>query len=50
MIWSDGGLFVWRNGDTSDPATGIKCMGSGGSPAGNPQAADVQVTSYNYVW
>lgn len=51
MIFSDGGALQWRNGDTSDPATGIKCMlQTGGSPAGDPQAAEVQTTSYSYVW
>jgi len=51
QIWADGGSFVWRNGDTSDPATGIKCsIQSGGNPAGNPQDAAVQTTSWSYVW
>ena len=51
QIFNDGGSFVWRNGDTSDPATGIKCMiQSGGVPAGNPQPAAVQTLSWNYVW
>jgi hypothetical protein len=26
MIFTDGGAFTWRNGDTSDAATGVKCM------------------------
>lgn len=51
VIWSAGGAFVWRNGDTSDPATGIKCMiETGGNPAGDPQPAQVQTMSWNYVW
>ena len=51
QLWTDGGSFVWRNGDTSDPATGIKCMvQTGGNPAGNPQDAQVQTISWNYVW
>ena len=51
MIFSDGGSFVWRNGDTTDPKTGIKCMvETGGNPAGDPQDANVQTTSWNYVW
>lgn len=51
MLFSDGGSFVWRNGDTSDPATGIKCsIESGGNPAGNPQPAAVQTLTWNYVW
>jgi hypothetical protein len=51
MIWSSGGSFVWRNGDTSDPKTGIKCMvETGGVVAGNPGPAAVQTTSWSYVW
>ena len=51
QVFSDGGSFVWRNGDTSDPATGIKCMiQTGGNPAGDPQPAAVQTTTWNYVW
>jgi hypothetical protein len=26
MIFTDGGAFTWRNGDTADAATGVKCM------------------------
>jgi Protein of unknown function (DUF2961) len=51
QIWIDGGAFTWRNGDTSDPNTGIKCMiETGGKIAGNPQDAPVQTLTYNYVW
>lgn len=51
MLFSDGGSFTWRNGDTSDPKTGIKCMiEQGGNPAGNPQDAAVQTMSWTYVW
>ena len=50
LIFSDGGSFVWRNGDTNDP-TGVKCiLERGGTPAGNPQPAAVQTASWNYVW
>ena len=49
MVFTDGGAFVWRNGDTSDPKTGIKCNRVDGVPAGNPQAADVQTISWTYV-
>ena len=45
----DGGSFMWRNGDTSDPSTGIKCYRVDGNPAGNPQAAEVQTISWTYV-
>lgn len=51
MIFSNGGRFVWRNGDTADATTGIKCMiEQGGVVAGNPGTADVQTLSYVYVW
>jgi hypothetical protein len=68
MIFTDGGAFTWRNGDTADAATGVKCMieqatralvgfelspdgvMQGGVPAGNPQDAVVQTSSWNYVW
>ena len=50
MLLTDGGSFVWRNGDTSDPATGIKCsVQTGGNPAGDPQAANVQTISFSYA-
>lgn len=50
MILNDGGAFVWRNGDTSDPVTGIKCsIQTGGSPAGDPQDANVQTMAFVYV-
>lgn len=51
IIFTDGGAFTWRNGDTTDPATGIKCMvQEGGNPAGDPQDAAVETTTWNYVW
>jgi len=50
MLLTDGGSFVWRNGDASDPATGIKCsVQTGGNPAGDPQAANVQTISFSYA-
>lgn len=51
MTFSDGGSFVWRNGDTSDPATGIKCMmQTGGNKAGNPGIADVDWMAWYYTY
>lgn len=42
---------MWRNGDTVDPDTGIKCMTeTGGTTVGAPGTADVQTLSYIYVW
>ncbi len=50
MMFTDGGAFVWRNGDVSDPATGIKCNRVDGAPAGDPQAAATQTIAWVYVW
>lgn len=49
MTFSQGGSFVWRNGDTSDPKTGIKCNRVDGNPAGNPQPAVTQTISWTYI-
>lgn len=49
MVFTEGGAFVWRNGDTSDPKTGVKCNRVDGTPAGDPQAAAVQTISWTYV-
>ena len=50
MLFEDGGAFVWRNGDTVTP-TGSKCvLEAGGSPVGDPKPADVETTTWNYVW
>jgi hypothetical protein len=51
MVFTDGGSFVWRNGDTVNPDTGIKCMmETGGTTVGSPGTADVQTLAYVYVW
>lgn len=51
MIFNDGGKFVWRNGDTADAVTGIKCMiETGGVVAGSPGPAETQTLSWSYVW
>ena len=51
MLFSDGGAFTWRNGDTVEAATGIKCiLREGGTPVGSPQLADVTALTWNYVW
>jgi len=50
LYFNDGFEFVWRNGDTVDPA-GIKCfMQFGGSLAGNPTASDVKAYAWLYTW
>ncbi len=49
VIFNKGGMrLVWRNGDTNDPATGLKCVKDDGPPAGNPQPSNV--TSYTWVY
>jgi hypothetical protein len=51
MLFSDGGKFVWRNGDTTDVATGLKCtLESGGIPVGSPGTASVQTLAFVYLW
>jgi hypothetical protein len=41
--------FVWRNGDASDPKTGLKCtIDQGGVPNGSPTQS--QVAAYTWVY
>ena len=42
LAFSAGIRMVFRNGDTTDPATGLKCtLETGGSTAGSPTAANM---------
>ena len=51
LMFTDGFKLVWRNGDTVDPATGLKCfMETGGIIAGSPTASNVTAYSWVYVW
>lgn len=49
--FSNGFRLVWRNGDTVDPQTGLKCyMQSGGQRAGNPTASFAHAYAWVYLW
>jgi len=51
LVFTDGGKYVWRNGDTNDPVSGLKCvLEVGGDPAGNAGTANVQSLAFVYVW
>jgi len=51
LFFSRGGFqFVWRNGDTQDPATGHKCTNDNGPTAGNPQQSIVTTYCWVYEW
>ena len=50
-FFDDGFRFQWRNGDTTDPATGQKCINVVGNSAyGNPSYANVSTLVYAYTW
>jgi hypothetical protein len=49
--FSDGVRLVWRNGDVTDPSTGLKCtLETGGNVVGSPTAANVTIYGWAYVW
>ena len=51
LVFSDGFKLVWRNGDATDPATGLKCtIETGGNINGSPQVANVTTYTWTYVW
>jgi hypothetical protein len=51
LTFSDGFTLMWRNGDTTDPATGLKCMlQTGGNTVGSPGAANVLAYAWYYTW
>jgi Protein of unknown function (DUF2961) len=50
LYFDDGFQYVWRNGDVTDPATGLKCTSLTGSPVGNPQTAQVITYGWSYYW
>jgi len=49
IVFDDGLLIHWRNGDVVDPY-GLKCFTINGSKAGNPSKSDVVVYAWVYVW
>lgn len=51
IVFSDGMRFQWRNGDVTDPATGLKCtLESGGTPSGSPQTSQLRALVWVYQW
>lgn len=55
LVFKDGVRMQWRNGDVTDPATGLKCtLESGGTPAGgnpgHPGPSDVSSYAWIYTW
>jgi hypothetical protein len=51
MFFTQGLKVQWRNGDATDPATGLKCLiQSGGNTVGSPSAAAVLIYSWVYTW
>jgi hypothetical protein len=51
IVFSNGAKLTWRNGDATDPATGLKCLiETGGNTVGNPQPATVLAYAWVYVW
>jgi len=49
LQFSDGFRLVWRNGDATDPSTGLKCfIEKGGNTVGSPTVSNI--TSYAWVY
>jgi len=50
MFFQDGGFRMqWRNGDRSNPSTGLKCFDQGNTN-GNPQVSYVTTYAFVYEW
>jgi len=51
LFFARGGFaFVWRNGDTTDPATGLKCTNDNGNKNADPQHSVVTTLTWVYEW
>jgi hypothetical protein len=53
VVWgpSGGARVTWRNGDSTDPATGLKCtLETGGNTVGSPLPANVTTLGWYYTW
>jgi hypothetical protein len=51
LVFRDGARMQWRNGDVTDPATGLKCtLQSGGVTAGHPGPSHVSSYAWVYTW
>ena len=50
-MFSDGVRIEWRNGDVTDPATGLKCtLEVGGEAVGSPTASNSSSYAWYYTW
>jgi len=50
IFFSNGFKFDWRNGDVTDPATGLKCTAMNGNIIGKPGVSNVTTVVYLYTW
>jgi hypothetical protein len=50
VLFDDGILFAWRNGDVTDPSTGEKCTTIKGNLIGRPGVSNVTTIVYVYSW
>jgi len=51
IFYTNGLRFQWRNGDVTDPSTGLKCtLQSGGSTIGTPTPSTIITYAWVYVW
>ena len=52
LFFEDGALLTWRNGDTIDPHSGLKCFGQGPEQIEFIPMASVRLDAYSwvYVW
>ena len=51
IVFSDGVRVEWRNGDATDPATGLKCtLEAGGDVVGAPTASNISSYAWYYTW
>ena len=51
LVFQGGAKMRWRNGDVTDPTTGLKCtLESGGKAVGSPTTSNVTTLAWVYVW
>lgn len=51
MPFTNGFRFVWRNGDATDPSTGLKCaIEDGGKVVGSPTKSEITAYAWVYTW
>lgn len=51
LVFSNGVRLQWRNGDVTDPATGLKCtLRTGGKICGKPTASNITTYAWVYTW